>query len=124
LRRRSADIARYSQTAFANRFRARYRTDPSPEAVRWYECAQLATQAIRATGVRGSDTRADRRPIRDRLAGRNSRETAATGVAGPVFFDADHNVQRDLNHRGRLPRTRCGSAYPIALVSDLQQLGR
>jgi branched-chain amino acid transport system substrate-binding protein len=117
-----ADIAGYSQTAFASRFRARYGADPSPEAVRWYECAQLVTQAIRATGVQGTDTLADRRHIRDWLAGRNSRETAATGVAGPVFFDPDHNVQRDITvgvfYGGRV----VAAPIQFAIVSDLQQI--
>jgi len=117
-----ADVAGYSQTLFASRFRAKYGADPTPEAVRWYEAAQLAIQAMRATGVQGSDARPDRRRIRDWLAGRNSRETAAAGVAGPVFFDADHNVQRDITvgvfYSGRV----VAAPIQFTVVSDLQQI--
>jgi len=35
------DVAEYAQTVFASRYRTRYGSDPTPEAVRWYEGAQL-----------------------------------------------------------------------------------
>ena len=101
-----SDIAGYAQTAFASRFRARYGTDPSPEAVRWYEAAELLIQAINAKRVTGTATGVERRQIRDWLAARNSPDSAAAGVAGPVYFDQDRNVQRGITvgafYAGRL----------------------
>jgi ABC-type branched-subunit amino acid transport system substrate-binding protein len=90
------DVAEYDQTVFASLYKARYGADPDPEAVRWYEGAKLIFQAIAATGVTGSETALGRRRIRDWIAGRNSLATAAKGVAGPIYFDSDHNVQRGI----------------------------
>ena len=104
------DVAEYSQTVFAGRYRSRYGADPTPEAVRWYEATWLIAQAIAAKGITGADTssdvRADRRSIRDWLAALNSPESAADGVAGPIYFDSKHNAQRGITvgvfHQGRL----------------------
>jgi branched-chain amino acid transport system substrate-binding protein len=90
------DVAQYAQTVFASRYRNRYGSEPTPEAVRWYEGARLIFQAISAGGVSGSDRQADRRRIRDWLASRNRPESAATGVAGPIYFDQDHNATRGI----------------------------
>jgi hypothetical protein len=46
-----ADVAEYAQTVFASRYKARYGTEPNPEAVRWYEGAQLIFNAIAAKGL-------------------------------------------------------------------------
>jgi branched-chain amino acid transport system substrate-binding protein len=89
------DVAEYAQTAFASRYKARYGSDPSPEAVRWYEGARLIVQGIGAKGVTGSN-RADRRSIRDWLASLNGPKSEASGVAGPIYFDQDHNAQRGI----------------------------
>ena len=100
------DVAEYAQTIFASRYKARYGTDPDPEAVRWYEAAQLIFNAVAAKGVTGSNRQADRRSIRDWLASRDRPQSAATGVAGPIYFDKDHNVQRGVSvgvfYQGRL----------------------
>jgi branched-chain amino acid transport system substrate-binding protein len=100
------DVAEYDQTVFASRYKARYGADPDPEAVRWYEGAKLIFQAIAATGVTGSETALGRRRIRDWIASRNSQDNAAQGVAGPIYFDSDHNVQRSISvgifHDGHL----------------------
>ena len=100
------DVAEYDQTVFASRYKARYGADPDPEAVRWYEGAKLIFQAIAATGVSGSETALGRRRIRDWMASRNNAFSAAKGVAGPIYFDSDRNVQRAIAvgvfHDGRL----------------------
>jgi branched-chain amino acid transport system substrate-binding protein len=90
------DVAEYAQTVFASRYKARYGAEPNPEAVRWYEGAGLILQAMAATGVSGSDRRADRGRIRDWIGARDRPEAAATGIAGPIYFDIDHNVQRGI----------------------------
>jgi ABC-type branched-subunit amino acid transport system substrate-binding protein len=100
------DVAEYAQTIFASRFLARYKRDASPEAVRWYEAAHLVLDAIAATGADGSKVPDDRRRIRDWLGSRNNRNAAVEGVAGPIYFDPDHNVQQGISvgvfHGGRL----------------------
>jgi ABC-type branched-subunit amino acid transport system substrate-binding protein len=90
------DVAEYAQTVFASRYKARYGSDPTPEAVRWYEGAQLIFQAIAAKNVSGTDRSGDRRRIRDWMAALDRPETAAAGIAGPIFFDKDHNAQRGI----------------------------
>jgi len=92
-----ADVAEYAQTVFASRFKARYGVEPNPESVRWYEAASLVFQAIAAKGISGSNPAADRRSVRDWLASRNRPEAAAAGVAGPIYFDKDNNVQRGVS---------------------------
>lgn len=104
------DVAEYAQTAFASRYRVRYGVDPTPEAVRWYEATWLIAQAIEAKGIggssAGSDLAADRRSIRDWLASLSSPQSAAAGVAGPIYFDKNHDAQRGITvgvfHKGRL----------------------
>jgi ABC-type branched-subunit amino acid transport system substrate-binding protein len=91
------DVANYDQTAFASRFKERYGVDPNPEAVRWYEAASLVVQAMKAQNVSGVDRAADRRRIRDWLASRDRPAAAAAGLAGPIFFDKDHNVERSMS---------------------------
>lgn len=90
------DVAQYQQTVFASRYRARYGADPTPEAVRWYEGAQLLLQAMAARKVQGADRRADRLRIREWLAALNSPQTAANEVAGPIYFDSGHNAVRGI----------------------------
>jgi branched-chain amino acid transport system substrate-binding protein len=90
------DVAQYAQTVFASRYKVRYGADPTPEAVRWYEGARLIFQAIAAKNISGTDRQSDRRRIRDWLAGLNSPQTAANDVAGPIYFDSDHNAQRGI----------------------------
>lgn len=100
------DVADYAQTVFASRYRARYGTDPTPEAVRWYEATWLIARAIEVKGISGSDRRADRRSIRDWLASLNSPESAVDGVAGPIYFDKNRDAERGIAvgvfHEGRL----------------------
>ena len=90
------DVAEYAQTIFANRYKLRYGAEPNPEAVRWYEGARLIFQAVAGTGVSGADRRADRRRIRDWLSALNRPGSAAAGVAGPIYFDKDHNAERGI----------------------------
>ncbi len=100
------DVAEYAQTLFASRYKARYGAEPNPEAVRWYEGARLIFDAVAAKGVTGSDRQRDRRRIRDWLASLDRFESAARGIAGPIYFDRDHNVQRGVSigvfYQGRL----------------------
>lgn len=90
------DVAEYDQTLFASRYKDRYGVEPSPEAVRWYEGAQLLAAAIRAKHVTGSDIPAERQRIRDWLASLDKPAAAASGVAGPIYFDHDHNAERGI----------------------------
>ena len=90
------DVAEYAQTVFANRYKTRYGAEPSPEAVRWYEGARLIFQGMAAKGVLGNDRQGDRRRIRDWLVSLNRPESAVNGVAGPLYFDKDHNAQRGI----------------------------
>jgi branched-chain amino acid transport system substrate-binding protein len=100
------DVAEYAQTAFASRYKARYGADPNPEAVRWYEGAELILDAVEADGVSMTDRQADRRRVRDWLASLNAPAHAAAGVSGPIFFDHDHNAVRGISvgvfHDGHL----------------------
>jgi len=100
------DIAEYAQTVFAARFRDRYGAEPNPEAVRWYEGARLIFQAMKGDGITGSEPKADRRRIRDWLAGLNGPAVAVAGTGGPIYFDKDRNVQRGISvglfYEGRL----------------------
>ena len=91
-----ADVAGYTQTVFAARYRQLYGSDPNPEAIRWYESARLFFQAMDAKHIDGSDCKGDRRAIRDWLASRDRPEAAATGIAGPIYFDKQRNVQRGM----------------------------
>lgn len=90
------DVAEYGQTVFAGNYRARYGHDPNPEAVRWYEGTRLILDAAAATGATGSSPAAERRKIRDWIAALDRPGSAAQGVAGPIYFDQDHNVQRGV----------------------------
>lgn len=91
-----ADVAGYTQTVFATRYKQLYGSDPNPEAIRWYESARLIFQAIDAKHVDGSDCKVDRQTIRNWLASRDRPEAAAAGVAGPIYFDKQRNVQRGM----------------------------
>ncbi len=101
-----ADVAEYAQTVFASRFKARYGVEPNPESVRWYEAASVIFQAMTAKGIGGENPTAARQSIRDWLASRNRPEAAAAGLAGPIYFDKDNNVQRGISvglfYEGRL----------------------
>jgi ABC-type branched-subunit amino acid transport system substrate-binding protein len=90
------DVAEYAQTVFASRYKARYGVEPTPEAVRWYEAARLLLQAMALQHVTGNDRTGDRRKIRDWLASLTSLETSAQSVAGPIYFDRDHNAVRGI----------------------------
>jgi branched-chain amino acid transport system substrate-binding protein len=100
------DIAGYAQTLFANRYKARYGSEPTPEAVRWYEGARLIFQAVANKGIDGTDQQADRRRVRDWLASLDQPQSAAEGVAGPIYFDSGHNADRAISvgefYKGRL----------------------
>jgi ABC-type branched-subunit amino acid transport system substrate-binding protein len=91
------DVAEYEQSVYGTRYRARYRALPSPEAVRWYEAAQLIFTAMKTKNITGRDRQANRRRIRDWLAGLNDPYSAAKGIAGPIYFDKDHNAQRGIS---------------------------
>jgi ABC-type branched-subunit amino acid transport system substrate-binding protein len=116
------DVAEYAQTIFASQYKSRYGSAPTPEAVRWYEGARLIFQAIAAQGVSGSNPRADRRSIRDWLASRKGPESAAQGVAGPIYFDKDHNAQRGVAvgvfYEGRLMSAPV-QFTPVAVPDDV-----
>lgn len=90
------DIAEFAQTEFADHYKAHYGTDPTPEAVRWYEGARLLAQAIAAQGVEGANRDLDRQRIRSWLAGLNGPQSEAAGVAGLIYFDKDHDAQRGI----------------------------
>jgi ABC-type branched-subunit amino acid transport system substrate-binding protein len=92
-----ADVAEYAQTVFSSRYKQRYGVEASPEAVRWYEGAELLFQAIAATGISGANRDSDRRLVHDWLAGLNRPQAAVKGVAGPIYFDKDGNVQQSLS---------------------------
>ena len=91
------DVAEYAQTVFASQYKARYGSDPTPEAVRWYEGARLIFQGIAAKGIAGSNSTDDRRRIREWLASLKGPGSAAAGVAGPIYFDKDRNAQRGIS---------------------------
>jgi ABC-type branched-subunit amino acid transport system substrate-binding protein len=116
------DVAEYAQTVFASQYKTRYGSAPTPEAVRWYEGARLIFQAIAAQGISGSNARADRRNIRDWLAARKGPESAAEGVAGPIYFDKDHNAQRGVAvgvfYEGRLMSAPV-QFTPVAVPEDV-----
>lgn len=116
------DVAEYAQTEFASRYKARYKAEPSPEAVRWYEGAHLVFQAMAAKGVTGENRDGDRRRIRDWLASLNRPETAAAGVAGPIYFDKNNNAVRGISvgvfHDGRL----ISAPVQFISVTDPQQV--
>ena len=90
------DVAEYAQTVFASRYRTRYGVDPDPEAVRWYEGAQLILQAVASEGVSGSDRQMDRRRIRNWLASLNKPQAAVAAVGGPIYFDKERNAERGI----------------------------
>lgn len=91
------DVAKFAQTVFAAKYRIRFHSDPTPEAVRWYEAAQLIFRAAAAKRIDGKDRTEDRRRIRDWLAALDGPASAVEGVSGPIYFDKDHNVQRGLS---------------------------
>lgn len=91
------DVAEYAQTVFASEYKARYGSDPTPEAVRWYEGARLIFQGIAAKGISGSNPTEGRHRIREWLASLKGPESAAAGVAGPIYFDKDRNAQRGIS---------------------------
>lgn len=109
-----ADVGPFTQTLFADRFKARYGIEPSPETIRWYEAAKLVLSAAAAKGVDGKDKAADRTKIRDYIAALDNSESAAPGVGGPISFDEEHNIERPLSvgvfHGGRL------NAAPVQLI--------
>ncbi len=116
------DVAEYAQTVFASRYLERYGVDPNPEAVRWYESAQLILQALRAKQINAADRSAARRGIRDWLASRDRPEAAAAGTAGPIYFDSNHNVHRGISigifHDGKL----ISAPIQFTLVTDPDQV--
>jgi ABC-type branched-subunit amino acid transport system substrate-binding protein len=116
------DVAEYAQTVFASRYLERYGVDPNPEAVRWYESAQLIFQAVRAKQINGTDRATARRGIRDWLASRDRPEAAAAGTSGPIYFDTNHNVHRGISiglfHDGKL----ISAPVQFTLVTDPDQV--
>ena len=70
--------------AFVEAFRAEYGEDPDQRAALSYDAALLIGEAVLAVG-------ADRRRIRDWIAGVGTSRPALEGVAGPISFNEDHD---------------------------------
>ncbi len=93
------DVAESAQTEFSVKYRKLYGKFPNPEAVRAYEGTRLILLAVQAQGVTGTlpTRQADRRKIRDWLAGQNKREAPLDSVGGPLYFDAKRNAARGIS---------------------------
>ncbi|MGZ8411422.1 MAG: ABC transporter substrate-binding protein [Gemmatirosa sp.] len=75
--------------AFVERYATRYGTPPGVRAALAYEAALLLGRAATAVGPDAPSRRAE---VRDWLAALGRTQPAFPGVAGPIAFDAKHDV--------------------------------
>jgi branched-chain amino acid transport system substrate-binding protein len=73
--------------AFVAAFERRYGRPPDPRAAMAYDATMLIGRAVLAVGPG-----ATRRTVRDHIEGVGTRTGAVEGVAGPIAFDARHDV--------------------------------
>jgi ABC-type branched-subunit amino acid transport system substrate-binding protein len=96
------DSADADTLAFAERYRARFHSDPGWEDVQGYDAARLAIGALRATAASlppDADIRARRDAVRAYLSGIDRPERAVASLTGPLWFTPD---------RGRKQGSRVG----------------
>jgi ABC-type branched-subunit amino acid transport system substrate-binding protein len=108
------DSANAETLAFADRFRARYRRDPSFVEVQGYDAARLAIAAVQAAAHAANDLTARRAAVRAHLASLDSPATAIPGLTGPLWFKPDRGRDQPIRV-GRFHAALFESA-PIQLV--------
>jgi branched-chain amino acid transport system substrate-binding protein len=107
------DSANAQTLAFADRFRARYGSDPSWLAVQGYEAARLAFAAVQAFPEEAKDLRARRAAVLKYVASLDSPAHATAGLTSPLWFTPDH---------GREQAVRVGRFYGAVFESAPLQL--
>ncbi|MBV8885243.1 MAG: mechanosensitive ion channel, partial [Chroococcidiopsidaceae cyanobacterium CP_BM_RX_35] len=92
------DILGEESQAFKSEFRQKYGTEPTYVGALYYDTAKVLVAAMQQAGVQGNPANIadERRQIRNALAGINSKGKAITGIAGPIYFDQEHNAVRPV----------------------------
>jgi branched-chain amino acid transport system substrate-binding protein len=111
------DSANAETLAFAERFRARHRRDPSFVEVQGYDSARLAiaaVQAVAASAEGAKDLKARRAAVRAYLAALDSPANAVPGLTSPLWFKPDRGRDQPI----RMGRFHAGlfESAPIQLV--------
>jgi branched-chain amino acid transport system substrate-binding protein len=91
-----ADIGGIETYRFKQEYIKAYHEPPSDISACYYDAFHVAVQAIKKAGIQGGadHIREDRRKIRETLAGFYSKETAVSGITGPIYFDGNGDVRK------------------------------
>ena len=91
-----ADIGGIETYRFKQEFIKTWHEPPSDISACYYDAFHVAVQAIKKAGIHGGadHIREDRRKIREILAGFYSKDTAVSGITGPVYFDGNGDVRK------------------------------
>ena len=101
---------------FVEDYRRRYGDDPDWVAAKAYEATEILAHALQQAHVQNTpDSRSrDREAVRDALAAMNSPADSVPGLAGPLFFNAGHNMDTPIR-MGMFQRGQFYSA-PLQMV--------
>ncbi len=91
-----ADIGGIETYRFKQEFIKAYHEPPKDISACYYDAFHVAVQAIKKAGIQGGSAHIleDRRKIRKALTGFYSKETAVSGITGPVYFDENGDVRK------------------------------
>lgn len=91
-----ADIGGIETYRFKQEFMKAYHEPPTDISACYYDAFHVAVQAIKKAGIQGGSAHIleDRRKIRKALTGFYSKETAVSGITGPVYFDENGDVRK------------------------------
>ena len=110
------DFASLAGVTFRDRFKARYRAEPSIYAAFAYDAMGLTAKALAKSGP-------DRAKLRGALASFDSDDAAYAGVTGELYFDKDGYTVRDVV----MGYARGGQFRPsftqLRVVTDQHELG-
>lgn len=81
------DVANENAVNFRDLFRATYGSVPDSGHALYYDATSISIEAIRNAGLSGTDIAADRKAIREYLAGIDEPLEAFDGLTGKIYFD-------------------------------------
>jgi ABC-type branched-subunit amino acid transport system substrate-binding protein len=97
---------------FVEEYRRRYGSDPDWVQASGYQAAEILVHALQQAHVQDTlaSRRRDRDAVRDQLAALDSPENSVPGLAGPLFFDAQHNMDIPMHGDVQGPPVLLGAA--------------